>query len=243
MAEKGGYKHFMLKEIYEQPRAVRDTVVGRVEVETGRVFLDEMDISPKEFREFRAGENRRLRHELARGAGRQVHDREAGADSGGGGLRQRVPLPRSHSGSGSADGGDHAIGRDGGHAGGAARGQAEGLEDAGHLQRARLDGDAGGLGDGVHARRTGDRRGLHQGLHHAACGAVPARAAPGAGAGDSRRGELPAAGAGTPEIPAKLEAVLSHDAIYEELAKKYFRARDFLFLAAASTFRSPWKAR
>ena len=54
MAEKGGYKHFMLKEIYEQPRAVRDTVVGRVELETGRVFLDEMDITPEEFREFRA---------------------------------------------------------------------------------------------------------------------------------------------------------------------------------------------
>ena len=47
MAEKGGYKHFMLKEIYEQPRAVRDTVVGRVEQETGRVFLDEMDITPQ----------------------------------------------------------------------------------------------------------------------------------------------------------------------------------------------------
>lgn len=30
MAEKGGFKHFMLKEIYEQPRAVRDTVQGRV---------------------------------------------------------------------------------------------------------------------------------------------------------------------------------------------------------------------
>jgi glutamine---fructose-6-phosphate transaminase (isomerizing) len=54
MAEKGGYKHFMLKEIFEQPRAVRDTVVGRVEQETGRIFLDEMDISPKEFGEFRA---------------------------------------------------------------------------------------------------------------------------------------------------------------------------------------------
>ena len=53
MAEKGGYKHFMLKEIFEQPRAVRDTVVGRVEQETGRVFLNEMDISPKEFAEFR----------------------------------------------------------------------------------------------------------------------------------------------------------------------------------------------
>ena len=30
MAEKGGYKHFMLKEIFEQPRAVRDTMLGRV---------------------------------------------------------------------------------------------------------------------------------------------------------------------------------------------------------------------
>jgi len=53
MAEKGGYKHFMLKEIFEQPRAVRDTIVGRVELETGSVFLDEMDISPDEFRSFR----------------------------------------------------------------------------------------------------------------------------------------------------------------------------------------------
>jgi glucosamine--fructose-6-phosphate aminotransferase (isomerizing) len=53
MAEKGGYKHFMLKEIYEQPRAVRDTTLGRVGQETGRIFLDEMDLTPKQFREFR----------------------------------------------------------------------------------------------------------------------------------------------------------------------------------------------
>jgi glucosamine--fructose-6-phosphate aminotransferase (isomerizing) len=53
MAEKGGYKHFMLKEIFEQPRAVRDTVLGRVGQESGRIFLEEMDISAKEFREFR----------------------------------------------------------------------------------------------------------------------------------------------------------------------------------------------
>ncbi|MBI1896554.1 MAG: glutamine--fructose-6-phosphate transaminase (isomerizing) [Acidobacteria bacterium] len=53
MAEKGGYKHFMLKEIYEQPRAVRDTLLGRVGRESGRVFLDEMDIAPRQFREFR----------------------------------------------------------------------------------------------------------------------------------------------------------------------------------------------
>ena len=50
MAEKGGFKHFMLKEIYEQPRAVRDTTLGRVSQDTGHVFLDEMEISEAEFR-------------------------------------------------------------------------------------------------------------------------------------------------------------------------------------------------
>ena len=54
MAEKGGYKHFMLKEIYEQPRAVRETILGRVGQESGRIFLDEMDIQPREFREFKS---------------------------------------------------------------------------------------------------------------------------------------------------------------------------------------------
>jgi glucosamine--fructose-6-phosphate aminotransferase (isomerizing) len=52
LAEKGGYKHFMLKEIFEQPRSVRDTTLGRVGQETGRVFLDEMDIRPAEFERF-----------------------------------------------------------------------------------------------------------------------------------------------------------------------------------------------
>ncbi|HEX6622798.1 MAG TPA: glutamine--fructose-6-phosphate transaminase (isomerizing) [Pyrinomonadaceae bacterium] len=52
MAEKGGFKHFMLKEIYEQPRAVRDTVQGRVSLDTGRVYLEEMDITPQEFAGF-----------------------------------------------------------------------------------------------------------------------------------------------------------------------------------------------
>ncbi len=50
-AEKGGYKHFMLKEIFEQPRAVRDTTLGRVSLGTGKVFLSEMKISEQEFRE------------------------------------------------------------------------------------------------------------------------------------------------------------------------------------------------
>ncbi|HEX8143136.1 MAG TPA: glutamine--fructose-6-phosphate transaminase (isomerizing) [Pyrinomonadaceae bacterium] len=53
MAEKGGFKHFMLKEIYEQPRAVRDTVQGRISLDSGKVFLDEMkNITPADFRAF-----------------------------------------------------------------------------------------------------------------------------------------------------------------------------------------------
>jgi len=52
MAEKGGYKHFMQKEIFEQPRAVRDTLLGRISQDTGKVFLDEMQISERQFREF-----------------------------------------------------------------------------------------------------------------------------------------------------------------------------------------------
>jgi glucosamine--fructose-6-phosphate aminotransferase (isomerizing) len=53
MAEKGGFKHFMLKEIYEQPRAIRDTVQGRISLDTGRVFLDEMkNITESDFKRF-----------------------------------------------------------------------------------------------------------------------------------------------------------------------------------------------
>jgi glucosamine--fructose-6-phosphate aminotransferase (isomerizing) len=54
-AEKGGFKHFMLKEIYEQPRAVRETVEGRISLDTGRAFIDEMkNISEEDFRRFSA---------------------------------------------------------------------------------------------------------------------------------------------------------------------------------------------
>ncbi|HZQ93418.1 MAG TPA: glutamine--fructose-6-phosphate transaminase (isomerizing) [Candidatus Sulfotelmatobacter sp.] len=49
-AEKGGFKHFMLKEIYEQPSSVRETTLGRVSQDTGHIFLDQMDITEAEFR-------------------------------------------------------------------------------------------------------------------------------------------------------------------------------------------------
>ncbi len=45
-AQKGGYKHFMLKEIFEQPRVVADCLAGRVDKETDRVLLPELDVLP-----------------------------------------------------------------------------------------------------------------------------------------------------------------------------------------------------
>jgi glucosamine--fructose-6-phosphate aminotransferase (isomerizing) len=47
-AEKGGFKHFMLKEIWEQPQAIRETTMGRVSLNTGQVFLGEMELSDDE---------------------------------------------------------------------------------------------------------------------------------------------------------------------------------------------------
>jgi glucosamine--fructose-6-phosphate aminotransferase (isomerizing) len=44
MAEKAGYRHFMLKEIHEQPWAIRETTIGRTSLESGEVFLEEMKI-------------------------------------------------------------------------------------------------------------------------------------------------------------------------------------------------------
>ncbi|MEW6327897.1 MAG: glutamine--fructose-6-phosphate transaminase (isomerizing) [Thermodesulfobacteriota bacterium] len=53
MAEKAGFKHFMLKEIYEQPQAILNTVRGRVSVEEGEAYLPEIDLSKKELKAIR----------------------------------------------------------------------------------------------------------------------------------------------------------------------------------------------
>jgi len=44
MAEKDGYRHFMLKEIYEQPRAIADTIAGRIREDHGEVFLEGLNL-------------------------------------------------------------------------------------------------------------------------------------------------------------------------------------------------------
>jgi glucosamine--fructose-6-phosphate aminotransferase (isomerizing) len=50
MAEKAGYRHFMLKEIFEQPRAAEETLLGRLSIDTGRVFIEEIGITDADLR-------------------------------------------------------------------------------------------------------------------------------------------------------------------------------------------------
>ena len=50
MAEKGGYEHFMLKEIFEQPRAIADTVRGRISIEKGKVNLKEFSLKESDLK-------------------------------------------------------------------------------------------------------------------------------------------------------------------------------------------------
>ena len=52
-AEKGGYEHYMLKEIFEQPEAVRNTIRGRVDLERGSALLSGLNLTPRELVEFR----------------------------------------------------------------------------------------------------------------------------------------------------------------------------------------------
>lgn len=65
MAEKSGYEHLMLKEIFEQPRAIRETLLGRMDGETGRVVLDELGVTARELRS--------IRHLNAIGSGSSWH--------------------------------------------------------------------------------------------------------------------------------------------------------------------------
>ena len=182
MAEKGGFKHFMLKEIYEQPRAVRDTTLGRVSQDTGQIFLDEMEVTEAEFKAAKKINIAACGTSWHAGLAGKFMIETPGARPGRSGLRQRVALSRSHPRARHPDHADHPIGRNRRHHRRPARGQGQGLEDPGHLQRGRLDDHARGRRHHLHPRRAGNRRRLDQGLHRPAHRAVSVRALSGAAA-------------------------------------------------------------
>jgi glucosamine--fructose-6-phosphate aminotransferase (isomerizing) len=236
MAEKGGYKHFMLKEIYEQPRAVRDTIVGRVEQETGRVYLDEMDITPEEFAGFR---------ELKLVAcGTSWHAALVGKFM----LERLARIPVE------VDYGSEFRYRDpilGPEALAVVISQSGETADTLAAQREAKQKGSSTL---AICNVPGSM------VTREAAGTIYTHAGPEIGVASTKafttqlaalfllalhmgrlRGVLDedACRRLTQEllgIPAKLEAVLSHEAIYEELARRYFRADDFLFLGRGVHF-------
>ena len=165
MAEKGGFKHFMLKEIYEQPRAVRDTTMGRISLDTGKVFLEEMEISEAEFRN--------LKKMNIAACGTSWHAGHAGKfmiES-----LARVPVEVDYASEWryrdpivAPDTMTLVISQSGETADTIAaqrEAKAQGLQDTGYMQRGRLDDHPRSSRNHLHPRRPGDRRGVHQGIH------------------------------------------------------------------------------
>ena len=174
MAEKGGFKHFMLKEIYEQPRAVRDTTLGRVSLDTGKVFLDEMR-SPTTT----SATSRELTSPLVERVGTpgwgQVHDGTAG----------RVPVEVDYASEYRYR--DPLVGAEdltvlitqSGETADTIAAQREAKakgSKTGHLQRGGIDDCARSRRHDLHACGAGNRRGFDEGIHRAADRAVSARA-------------------------------------------------------------------
>ncbi len=236
MAEKGGYQPFMLKEIYEQPRAVRDTTLGRVSHESGQIFLDEMDITPADFRGFRQVKiiacgtswhaalcGKFMIEKLAR----MPVEVDYGSE-----FRYRDPL---------VDEGTLTV----------VISQSGETADTLAAQR--------------EAKQKGSKtlaicNVIGSMITREAAGAILTHAGPEIGVASTKaftcqltalfilsmylgqtRGTLDTDASRAlvhdlVRIPGKLETVLSHDAVYEELARKLFRARDFLFLGRGIHF-------
>ena len=164
MAEKGGFKHFMQKEIFEQPRAVRDTLVGRVSLDSGKVFLDEMDITEKEFREF---ENIKI---VACGtswhaglAGKFMMEKLAQIPvevDYGSEFRYRDPIVKAKLGRC-----HQPVRRNSGHTSGATRGASKGREDAGDLQRGRVNDYSRSERHNSDSCGAGNWRGVNESIH------------------------------------------------------------------------------
>src|ERR1041385_5700173 len=184
--ELGGYPHFMLKEISEQAETVRATLRGRLLQDRGTARLNGLNLAPADCPE--------LQRVVILACGTSGHARLGGPASDRrprrparpGGVRVRVPLPPAAPAAGHADHRDLAVGRNGGHAGGDARGPRCGIARGGDRQRGgEHDRARGGRGH-LSACRPRDRRGVDQGLHLPDRGAGALGALSGTRAGPER---------------------------------------------------------
>ena len=169
--ELGPYRHFMQKEIFEQPRAISDTV-PQTDAFDATLFGD---AAPRRVRGHRQPADPRVRHELLLGPDREVLARIDREDPDPGRDRERIPLPRIGAEPAPARAGDLAVGRDRRHARRAqARAVARPYAYARGLQR-RDERDGAPHRNAVpDARGHRDRRRVDEGVHDAARRAVRA---------------------------------------------------------------------
>ena len=238
MAEKGGYRHFMLKEIYEQPRAIMDTIRGRVSQESGmrppggagtdegaagrtckKIFIVACGTSWHA-----ALVGKYMIEELA------CIPTEVDIASE---FRYRCPLVAK-------DNLFIAITQSGETADTLAamrEAKAQGRHGHYHLQRGRIHGEPGGGRRGLYPCGTRDRRGIDQGLHGPAHGALPFRPVLRRASGTRSRAEdLKKRIADLVHIPTLVERCLEEDEAIEQIAKRYFKASDFLYLGRGPNF-------
>ena len=95
-AEKGGYEHFMLKEMYEQPKAIADTFSPRLK--DGQIVIEELSMIAGGDPGGQQDHDRGLRFCLSHRRDGKICVRRPGQDPGGGGSGLGVPLPESHPG-------------------------------------------------------------------------------------------------------------------------------------------------
>ena len=93
--ELGGFPHYMLKEIFEQPEALENAMRGRLSDEDATRQVRRPEPHAAAAARHQPDHPHRLRHELARGAGRRIPDRGAGPHSGRSRIRQRAALSQS----------------------------------------------------------------------------------------------------------------------------------------------------
>ncbi len=165
MIEKGGFPHFMLKEIFEQPETIRNATRGRLVYETGEAHLGGLDQ--------RDGQTPRINRIVLLACGtswhagfdRRVHDRGTRARARRSGVRFRVPLPEPDHRTGHGNRGDQPVGRDDRYAGSDAGSQAKGVDGARHLQ-CRWEHDCPRERERcLYSCRSRDRRGVHKGVY------------------------------------------------------------------------------
>ena len=233
---KGGFAHFMLKEIFEQPESIENAMRGRLDRDAATAKFGGFNLTPQQLRAVGSHHHDRLRHQLARGPGGRVPDRGPGPAAGGSGIRQRIALPQPAAGQQHAGVCHYPKRRDGRHAGGLAGDEAQGLSHAGHLQRRGQHDRPGDRRRLLSSCRTGDRRGLDQGIHFAVYGAGDAGLVFRAVAAPGFRRRHDRSSNSSRSCPSKVRQALQCNDRVRQIAQKYAHCNNFLYLGRQFNF-------